>query len=379
MKFRLYLIIYNTWVVIISFHTKFSKKFRHFSSTKLAAGMIVLALLLVPAIVKLSSQPAREDELRKKPSSNTTQNTSPPTVIDGTTIPTGETTVVTQQPAPTTSPVVSSCLTTAGSLPVDLWVWQSAVATDAAQSNALFTFAKANNVKTVYLESEKLINTDQTSLGTFIKNAKSNCVDVVLLYGAADWAFTRNHDYAVSLAQKSVAFANQAAVSPVGIQYDVEPYNLEEYKADINSGANQYLDMLEKIKSATNGSKLYFAKTMPLGFEYQPVTRNGITMSLSHATIDRVDHIALMDYRDTASRIISDASDELTYAAMKGKKVVIGVETSCTTGEVETITFCEEGKSYMFTELQKVKDAYSSNGAYVGLAVHDYEAFKILK
>lgn len=342
--------------------------------------MALASIIGISAALRFSHKPSDVILTKKRPVIVATDSNVSNPVLPATTLPANEP-LATTQPVitPATSPVVSKCATDSTAMQVDMWVWQPAVAYDSTKSLELFNFAESNNVKTVYLESEKLINSDQGTLGTFIANAKTHCIDVVLLYGSADWAFTRNHVYAVSLAQKSLAFSSQAAVTPVGIQFDVEPYNLDEYKADVNSGANQYIDMLEKIKSVTRTSQLFFAETMPLGFEYQNVTRNGITTSLSHATIDRVDRIALMDYRDTSSRIINDASDEVVYAASAGKKVVIGVETSCQTGEVETITFCEEGKAYMIAELTKVVSAYNTNSAFAGVAVHDYAAFKILR
>jgi len=264
-------------------------------------------------------------------------------------------------------------------LPRDMWIWQSSVASDANQRSTMLEFAKSRNVRTIYMESEKLINSDQRSLSTLLVEAKNNCINVELLFGAADWSFNRNHSYVESLVQKSVDFAKSTSVPPVGVHFDVEPYNLDEYKADINSGANQYLDMLEKIRAITKKSSLYFSKSMPLGFEFQTITRAGVQTKMSHATIERVDRIALMDYRDTADRIIADAADEFQHAAKVGTKMVIGVETDCNTGEVQTITFCEEGNAYMESQLTQVHKAYKNNSAYTGLAIHDYAAYKTLR
>jgi hypothetical protein len=269
--------------------------------------------------------------------------------------------------------------TSGSSVSKDMWVWQPTAASNPSERETLFTFAKSRNVQKVYLESEKLLADDQTSLASFIEIAKQNCIDVELLFGAADWSFTRNHSYAVALAQKSIAFAQSAKVAPVGIQFDVEPYNTAEYKADPNAGGNQYLDMLEKINAVTKDSNLYFAKSVPLGFKFQTINRNGTLVKMSEATIDRVDRVVLMAYRDTADRVIADSVEEIFYASKTGKKLVIGAETDCNTGEVETITYCEEGQAYMNNELTKIHTASISSAAYSGIAIHDYAAYKILK
>jgi hypothetical protein len=364
------------------FHEWEAKEMRTFQFTRqqilLATASVALGVSLLTLTV-LANQPPIEQQ----PAQTTVPNTAQPK----TDAPIKDDVKPSPSPTPTPKPTtdteasaIVSCANQSGSIqPKHLWVWQGTVASDPAQRAELLAFAGSRRVQTIYLESEKLITSNQPALMNFIKEAKQHCMNVELLFGAPEWGLSGNHAYAVSLAQKAVVFAALAPVPPVGVQFDVEPYNLPEYKADPNAGGNQYLDMLEKIRAVTAPSKLYFSKAIPLGFEFQDISRGGTTRKLSHAAIERVDRVILMDYRDTSARIIDDASDEIQHAAVSGKKLVIGVETACDTGEVQTITFCEEGSGALEAALAKVTSTFGSNGAFAGMAVHHYASYKSLK
>ena len=60
----------------------------------------------------------------------------------------------------------------------------------------------------------------------------------------------------------------------------------------------------------------------------------------------------------------------------KPKSVVIGVETKdiADGGDPETISFHEEGRTYMEQELNKVYDAFLNDSAFGGIALHHYSS-----
>ena len=87
-----------------------------------------------------------------------------------------------------------------------------------------------------------------------------------------------------------------------------------------------------------------------------------------------------MDYRDFASGvdgIIDHANHPINYAATKGKLAYIGVETTCGLTP-EKVTFCEEGKGSLDTELWFTKSNYSCNQGFGGIAIHDYAGYSKL-
>ncbi|MNJ40454.1 hypothetical protein D3C77_353510 [compost metagenome] len=97
------------------------------------------------------------------------------------------------------------------------------------------------------------------------------------------------------------------------------------------------------------------------------------------------DYITIMDYRDTAEGsvgIIAHAQGEINYANLIGKpnSVVIGVETLdiANSGDPETITFREEGRVFMESELDKVYAWFNGNPAFGGIAMHHYDSIRWL-
>jgi hypothetical protein len=89
-----------------------------------------------------------------------------------------------------------------------------------------------------------------------------------------------------------------------------------------------------------------------------------------------------MDYTDTATGIIARAEHELAYAESIGKpqSVVIGVESKDLSGtsDPETVTFYEEGRTYMEAELDKVYAAEAGSTAFAGIAMHHYGSLLLL-
>jgi hypothetical protein len=106
-----------------------------------------------------------------------------------------------------------------------------------------------------------------------------------------------------------------------------------------------------------------------------------VSKPLSHWLVDVVDRTTLMAYRDYAQgpdSIISHGNDPVSYAATRGKRSHIGVETTCNL-QPEKITFCEEGNAHMEAALDSVLANYRVNAGFGGVAIHDYRAYLILK
>jgi hypothetical protein len=87
---------------------------------------------------------------------------------------------------------------------------------------------------------------------------------------------------------------------------------------------------------------------------------------------DLTDYVSLMDYTETATGIIARAAHEIAYG--RPNSVVIGVESKdlSGTGDPETVTFYEEGRTYMEAELDKVYAAEAGQPSFAGIAMHHY-------
>lgn len=201
------------------------------------------------------------------------------------------------------------------------------------------------------------------------------------------------HGYAIREIEKVINFnlSSSEAEQFDGVNVDIEPYILPEFRAEKPSVQLQYLDILQKMidRRDTAGIDLPFGPAIPRWFDSsdvaQDITWNGQTKWLSEHVQDISDYISIMDYRDTAEGgpgIIPQAQGELDYANAIGKpgSVIVGVETLdiASSGDPETITFREEGRLYMESELDKVYAAFNGNPAFGGMAMHHYDSIRWL-
>ena len=82
-----------------------------------------------------------------------------------------------------------------------------------------------------------------------------------------------------------------------------------------------------------------------------------------------------MSYRDSAEGMLSVAEEELEYAKAAGKPLVLGAETA-ETDEVETVTYFEEGKTFMNEQLSLVKQTLPQN---FGISIHHIYSWFMLQ
>lgn len=265
--------------------------------------------------------------------------------------------------------------------PRDLWLWNYTTILTPEGRDEVLQFARDQHIRTIYLESQALLQNQSATLGTFIAQARAAGVQVELLFGNPRWALAPYHQEAVSLAQQAVTFSQSLGSSgPIGLHFDVEPYLLAEWQQDRNATANQYLDLLAKLQAEVQGSSLTLTVDIPFWYDTIPVTRNGITRNMHMWVLDTVDRITIMAYRDHAQPpdgIIDHVQNEITYATDVGKRVVIGVETNCGLFP-EKITFCEEGLTAMENAFQSVRAVYAASPAFDNFAVHDYRGYQAL-
>lgn len=206
-------------------------------------------------------------------------------------------------------------------------------------------------------------------------------------------ADTEYHPLALRQLEKIINYniASPAGARFDGVNVDIEPYISPDFKAQYPSLQKQYLDLSKKMADRRDaaGIDLPIGPAIPKWYDSSNESRNiewnGATKWLSEHIQDISDYISIMDYRDTAdgtAGIIAGAEGEIAYAAKIGKpnSVVIGVETLdiANSGDPETITFREEGRTAMETELDKVYAAFGSKPGFGGIAMHHYDSLRAL-
>jgi hypothetical protein len=293
-----------------------------------------------------------------------------------------------------------------------MWIWEKAsynlfyndgskeVLDALAQDTATFD---SDPVTTFYLGIDQLhgkhvMQEDPDKVRAFISwaHSKGYKVHATIAGGTIPpylGAYSRYHEFAVRAMEGVINYNLSSAPDERfdGVNVDIEPYLLPDFKTDQPSVQIQYLDGLAKMiqRRDAAGINLPFGTVIPRWFDTADQARDipwrGTTTWLSEHIQDISDYIAIMDYRDTAegsAGIIQSALGELSYANAIGKpgSVVIGVETLdiADGGDPETITFREEGRTYMERELDKVYEAVGSDPAFAGIAMHHYDSLRQL-
>lgn len=171
-----------------------------------------------------------------------------------------------------------------------------------------------------------------------------------------------------------------------GVNVDIEPYILSDWKVPGNDLPERWLDVIQTLveRRDASGLPILVGPAIPRWLDTSScctaVPWNGETKPLSDHIQDMTDYVSIMDYRDTAegsAGIIAQAQHEIDYANQIGKpnSVVLGVESKDLSGggDPETVTFWEEGRTYMEAELDKVYAAFDADASFGGIAMHHYD------
>ena len=262
---------------------------------------------------------------------------------------------------------------------LDAYVY-SDVVTDAAARQTFLGFAQSKRIRRVYLQSASYMTNSRSILGDFITEAKGHGISVTLLFGRANWSLAANQAAALQCITQSLTLLTELKAAgkplPDAIQFDVEPYILPEWTSDLQGTANQYLDLLDALRTQLGG-QLTLTVATAFWLDNQPVTRAGQTRPMSEWILDDVDGIVMMDYRDHASAILSGAASELAYASAHGKTVTLALDVQ--SGSDGTITFYEEGEAFMYQEMATVEATAKSQASYQGFGIFNYEDWRLLK
>ena len=260
-----------------------------------------------------------------------------------------------------------------------LWSWnESAFATAPARQD-LVTFASSRGITTIYQNAQGGIVSNQAGLTALLDLAAGSGIGIEFLFGDANWTYTANHQQAVDLVNASNVYIAGLTNKPTGYHFDVEPHTLgAAWATDPVGLGGQLIDLYEKLVAARSPS-VRINGDIALGYKDVNITRNAVTKTLSQWLVDVADVITIMSYRDFAlglDSITFHADHPVTYASTVGKKVYAGIETQFL-GDPEKVSFFEEGPAFMGAELAAVRAYYATTSGFGGIAIHDYNNYKI--
>ena len=205
----------------------------------------------------------------------------------------------------------------------------------------------------------------------FIQYAKRKEMDVYLLSGEWQWIYDKTN--LVNLIERYISYNNTSVYKYKGIHLDIEPHQSTEWKDSASLSQQEkeikrveivtrLVTLVKEINSMYPNIDIHY--DIPFWLD-QMVTIDGVTKEAYKYIIDYSSRVYIMSYRDTAEKIFSVSEDEINYAKAKGKTIVLGVETYSEEGD--QVSFMEEGKSYMYTEIDVLKSMIPDN---VGICIH---------
>ena len=228
-----------------------------------------------------------------------------------------------------------------------MWLWETKKITDnPKEQEALLEFSKQQHLTDLFIqipyEAEKEGNQwtvawDSSRMPALISKLSKIGIRVHALDGDPRFALRKWHGRSIALLERIIQY-NQS-VSPeerfFGIRYDNEPYLLPQFGGvNKENVLREYLELAEKSQALARKAGLIFGVDIPFWFDgYNEFFEPAASLEgrpMSERIIDVVDNVGIMDYRTIAygaDGVIEHGTNELKYAAKKGKKVFIGLET----------------------------------------------------
>ncbi len=256
------------------------------------------------------------------------------------------------------------------------WLWNPwMIDSDEAGTIA---FLESKNVNKVYVQIDEDIPVHVYR--EFIEKAGLAGMAIYALDGANDWVAPKGFVKQDRFMNWLTAYQQQVAPSQkfTGVHLDVEPYLYSGWNTNRAATVKSYQSLLHKAKARTAALKLPLEVDMPFWFDeilYKNTYGKGV---LAEWVIANTASVTLMAYRDSAAMITELVKNEIAYAEIYGKVVVVGIETD-QTDEGDNVSFYEEGETYMENELATVAAYYAGIQGFGGIAVHHVDSWKILK
>ncbi|WP_146113477.1 hypothetical protein [Paenibacillus sp. PCH8] len=256
------------------------------------------------------------------------------------------------------------------------WVWQ---AQSISNGDELLNNAAKHKINRLYVNVDMTLSKEVYQ--TFIAKASRVGIAVEALGGDPSWAVSGREGPMLRMASW-VNDYNQAAEPNErfdALHLDIKPYVLPAWAKDaralVQSWTTNMNLLLEQVEQ--NGG-MNVNVDLPFWLDSYTVTGNRTSEdtdneSLSRWFMDRVDHVTLLAYRDSAqgnNGIIRLIEQEMEWADASDASVTVGVNTKPMPGE-EFTTFAGKGTTQLESVIEEVASAFSDHSSYAGIAVHD--------
>lgn len=273
------------------------------------------------------------------------------------------------------------------------WIWDSpsyAMVEDEAYARDAIAFLKARRIDSVYLYADAFLDrnllVERPDLyRTLIARMRGEGLRVQALLGASDLtlnALVRPESRQTTLTALQNVLAYQRSAGPAdrfdGIHLYTEPRLLADLSTRREDVLAQFLDLSRELVAArrASGVDVALGAAIPFWFDEVSLAWQGNTRPVSEHLIDLYDSTTVTAYREHAEGpdgIIERARNELNYAALHGKRVVVGVEVA--PNRMADATFDDNTEADLEGALLATELANSSHPAFGGFALHHLDAY----
>ncbi len=275
-----------------------------------------------------------------------------------------------------------------------VWTWEKdsyAIVEDTAAAEEAITFLRSKKINIVYLYADafggrNLIESRPDLYRALLRRLHGSGLRAYALLGSA---YLHTEEYVLPPKQKRAlamlgrVLKYNAASAPEerfdGANLDIEPHILDQWATQRDKLLLDYLDMGRKLMrlKRRSGAELAVGPAIPFWLNGITLAWNGRKKPVNEHVQDLYDYVALMDYRDHAlgrDSMTSLAAEELRYGARRGRKVVIGVDTSA--GEPKKVSFNHLTETDLERELGLAEKAFAGEPAFAGFAIHHFRSYR---
>lgn len=279
-----------------------------------------------------------------------------------------------------------------------IWIWEDdtyKMLDDEKVSQNIQNFLLQHNISTMYLYADEfkernILVKEPMKYRKLIASAHARGMQVYALLGSKylhteEYIQSKKQSAALTMFRNVLDYnrkSTEAASQFDGINIDIEPYLLNDWRSAKALRIKQYLDLSAAFMQvkASYGVNIPVGPAMPFWYDgINDVKWNGNRKNLNEFVQSIYDYVAMMDYRNVAlgsDSITSLAETELDYADKIGKKVMIGVETLNTTPV--KVTFYGKGNEYFEGQMSLAESALSQHKSFAGFVIHHLDPYRDL-
>lgn len=275
-----------------------------------------------------------------------------------------------------------------------IWVWEKdsyAMLEDRAAADDAIRFLHSKHINTIYLyadafEKRNLIVSQPQLYSRLIQRLHQEGIHTYALLGSAflhteEYILPEHRSAALAMMQRVLDYNHRAAPDERfdGVNLDIEPHILDLWPVQKIQLLEWYLDLSSALMELkrTSGQSLQVGPAIPFWLDGIELKWHGQTKRVSDHVQDIYDYVALMDYRDHAEGtdgIVSHARDEMMYAALHNRKVMIGFEV--TPNEIQKVSFNHLTEQEMERELSLASKGFADQPAFAGFVIHHYRSYR---